>query len=107
MFAAPGSARKARAALRVWPGAVHRERYLHEADPLQGKRTGMKTAHDRYANHELSYFLQRMERFDGLTILALNLRADIEHDGVRTATTMRNIRQDLFLAFVYNGLGLR
>ncbi|HSM04626.1 MAG TPA: ATP-binding protein [Longimicrobiales bacterium] len=46
--------------------------YFDEADALFGKRTGVKDAHDRYANIEVPYLLQRMEAFTGLTILATN-----------------------------------
>ena len=38
----------------------------------------MKDAHDRYANMEVGYLLQRMERYDGVTILATNLRANLD-----------------------------
>ena len=37
----------------------------------------MRDAHDRYANIEISYLLQRMEAYDGITILATNLRANL------------------------------
>ena len=47
-----------------------------EADALFGKRSEVKDAHDRYANVEVAYLLQRMERFDGLAILTTNLRAN-------------------------------
>ena len=49
-----------------------------EADALFGKRSEVKDAHDRYANVEVAYLLQRMERFDGLAILTTNLRANID-----------------------------
>jgi SpoVK/Ycf46/Vps4 family AAA+-type ATPase len=49
-----------------------------EADALFGKRSEVKDARDRYANVEVSYLLQRMERFDGLAILASNLRANLD-----------------------------
>ena len=49
-----------------------------EADAVFGKRTEVKDAHDRYANVESAYLLQRMETFDGLAILATNLRANID-----------------------------
>ncbi|MEZ4634859.1 MAG: hypothetical protein R2856_07780 [Caldilineaceae bacterium] len=38
----------------------------------------MKDSHDRYANMEISYLLQRMELYDGITILATNLRANMD-----------------------------
>lgn len=49
-----------------------------EADALFGKRSEVRDAHDRYANIETAYLLQRMERFDGLAILTTNLRANID-----------------------------
>jgi len=49
-----------------------------EADALFGKRSDVKDAHDRYANIEVAYLLQRIESFDGLAILATNLRANVD-----------------------------
>ena len=49
-----------------------------EADAVFGKRSEVKDAHDRYANIESAFLLQRMESFDGLAILATNLRANID-----------------------------
>jgi AAA+ superfamily predicted ATPase len=49
-----------------------------EADALFGKRTQVKDAHDRFANIEIDYLLQRMERFDGLAVLATNRKADLD-----------------------------
>ncbi|TQK44172.1 ATPase family protein associated with various cellular activities (AAA) [Streptomyces sp. SLBN-118] len=49
-----------------------------EADAIFGKRSEVKDAHDRYANVESAYLLQRMESFDGLAILATNLRANLD-----------------------------
>ncbi|MFE9354481.1 ATP-binding protein [Streptomyces olivaceoviridis] len=49
-----------------------------EADAIFGKRSEVKDAHDRYANVESAYLLQRMETFDGLAILATNLRANLD-----------------------------
>jgi ATPase family associated with various cellular activities (AAA) len=49
-----------------------------EADALFGKRSEVRDAHDRYANIEVAYLLQRMETFDGLAILATNLRANLD-----------------------------
>lgn len=49
-----------------------------EADAVFGKRSEVKDSHDRYANVESAYLLQRMETFDGLAILATNLRANID-----------------------------
>lgn len=44
--------------------------FLDEADALFGKRTSVRDAHDRYANQEISYLLQRLERYDGVAALA-------------------------------------
>jgi hypothetical protein len=52
--------------------------FFDEADALFGKRSEVKDAHDRYANIEISYLLQRMEVYDGVTILATNLRANLD-----------------------------
>ena len=49
-----------------------------EADALFGKRSEVRDANDRYANIEVAYLLQRMETFDGLAILATNLRANVD-----------------------------
>jgi AAA+ superfamily predicted ATPase len=47
--------------------------FFDEADALFGKRSDVNDAHDRYANIEVSYLLQKMEDYDGLAILATNL----------------------------------
>jgi hypothetical protein len=49
-----------------------------EADALFGKRSEVKDSHDRYANIEVSYLLQRMETYRGLAILTTNLKAAID-----------------------------
>lgn len=49
-----------------------------EADAIFGKRSEVRDAHDRYANIESAYLLQRMETFDGLAVLATNLRANLD-----------------------------
>jgi ATPase family associated with various cellular activities (AAA) len=49
-----------------------------EADALFGKRSEVKDSHDRYANIEVSYLLQRMEAYRGLAILTTNLRGSID-----------------------------
>ncbi len=54
-----------------------------EADALFGKRTDVKDAHDRYANQEVSYLLQRVEEFDGLVILASNFKANMDEAFLR------------------------
>jgi hypothetical protein len=52
--------------------------FFDEADALFGKRTQTSSAHDRYANQEVSYLLQRVEDFNGITILASNLKSNID-----------------------------
>jgi AAA+ superfamily predicted ATPase len=52
--------------------------FFDEADAVFGKRSEVKDAHDRYANIEISYLLQRMEAYGGITILATNLRANLD-----------------------------
>src|SRR5262249_33262549 len=52
--------------------------FFDEADALFGKRSEVKDAHDRYANVETSYLLQRMEEYDGISILATNLRRNMD-----------------------------
>jgi len=52
--------------------------FFDEADALFGKRSDVKDARDRYANVEVAYLLQRMEAFDGVAILATNLRANLD-----------------------------
>jgi len=49
-----------------------------EADSLFGKRTQVKSSVDRYANLEVNYLLQRIERFDGLVILTTNFEAGLD-----------------------------
>lgn len=51
---------------------------IDEADALLGKRSEVKDAHDRYANIEVAYLLQRMEAFDGLAILTTNFRQNLD-----------------------------
>jgi len=57
--------------------------FFDEADALFGKRSDVKDAHDRYANIEISYLLQRMEEYDGLAILATNLRQHLDEAFLR------------------------
>lgn len=52
--------------------------FFDEADALFGKRTKVSDAHDRYANQEVSYLLQRLEEFDGTVILATNDKDNID-----------------------------
>ena len=51
---------------------------IDEAEALLGKRSEVKDAHDRYANIEVAYLLQRMETYEGLAILTTNLRQNLD-----------------------------
>lgn len=57
--------------------------FFDEADALFGKRTKVSDAHDRYANQEVSYLLQRVEDFSGLVILASNLKSNMDEAFIR------------------------
>jgi MoxR-like ATPase len=57
--------------------------FFDEADALFGKRAEVKDAHDRYANIETGYLLQRMEEYEGVAILATNLRRNMDDAFVR------------------------
>jgi AAA+ superfamily predicted ATPase len=57
--------------------------FFDEADALFGKRSEVKDAHDRYANIEVGYLLQKMEEYDGVVILATNLRKNLDDAFVR------------------------
>ena len=52
--------------------------FFDEADALFGKRTGVGDSHDRYANQEVSYLLQRIEAFSGVVVLATNMKHNID-----------------------------
>jgi SpoVK/Ycf46/Vps4 family AAA+-type ATPase len=52
--------------------------FFDEADALFGKRTEVKDAHDRYANMEVNYLLQRIEQFKGLVVLATNFQKNLD-----------------------------
>jgi SpoVK/Ycf46/Vps4 family AAA+-type ATPase len=52
--------------------------FFDEADALFGKRSEVSDAHDRYANIEVAYLLQRLERYDGLAVMATNLLRNID-----------------------------
>src|SRR5262249_3321937 len=57
--------------------------FFDEADALFGKRSEVRDSHDRYANIEINYLLQRMESFQGLAILATNMRSTLDAAFVR------------------------
>ena len=52
--------------------------FFDEADALFGKRSEVKDSHDRYANIEINYLLQRMEAYRGLAILATNMKSALD-----------------------------
>lgn len=70
---------------RLFDKAEHKDwiLFFDEADALFGKRTDIRDAHDKYANQEVAYLLQRIESYDGLVILATNQRANIDDAFVR------------------------
>ncbi|WP_369215505.1 ATP-binding protein [Streptomyces flavofungini] len=70
-----------------------------EADAVFGKRSEVKDSHDRYANMESAYLLQRLEAFDGIALLTTNLRANIDDAFTR--------RLDLVVDFPFPGPGQR
>ncbi|OUL37353.1 AAA family ATPase [Nostoc sp. T09] len=57
--------------------------FFDEADALFGKRTNVRDAHDKYANQEVSYLLQRVENYDGLVILSSNFKSNIDEAFIR------------------------
>jgi len=57
--------------------------FFDEADALFGKRSEVKDSHDRYANIEIGYLLQKMEEYEGVAILATNLRQNLDEAFVR------------------------
>ncbi|MCF6338514.1 MAG: ATP-binding protein [Gammaproteobacteria bacterium] len=57
--------------------------FFDEADALFGKRSEVKDSHDRYANIEINYLLQRMESYRGLAILASNMKSSLDKAFVR------------------------
>ena len=70
---------------RVFTAATNSNAILlfDEADALFGKRSDVKDAHDRYANIEIGYLLQKMEEYEGIAILATNLRQNMDDAFVR------------------------
>ncbi len=78
--------------------------FFDEADAIFGKRSSVRDAHDRYANIESAYLLQRLESFDGLAILATNLRSNIDDAFTRRLDSIVDfpaptvdLRRDLWL----------
>jgi hypothetical protein len=64
--------------------------FFDEADALFGKRSEVKDSHDRYANIEVSYLLQRMEAYRGLAVLATNLKGAVDSAFLRRIRFMIN-----------------
>ena len=73
--------------------------FFDEADALFGKRSEVKDSHDRYANIEINYLLQRMESFSGLAILATNMKSALD------AAFLRRLR--FVVTFAYPGVAER
>lgn len=57
--------------------------FFDEADALFGRRTQVQNSHDRYANQEVAYLLQRVESYEGLIVLASNFKSNIDEAFVR------------------------
>ncbi len=70
---------------RIFVEAEHSNAILFfdEADAIFGKRSEIRDSHDRYANVEISYLLQKMEAYDGIAILATNLRKNLDEAFLR------------------------
>jgi hypothetical protein len=62
-----------------------------EADALFGKRSEIRDSHDRYANVEISYLLQKMEAFEGIAILATNVRQNLDEAFLRRLAFVINL----------------
>lgn len=60
--------------------------FFDEADAIFGKRSEVRDAHDRYANLEIAYLLQKMEEYEGLAILATNLKQNLDDAFLRRLT---------------------
>lgn len=64
--------------------------FFDEADALFGKRTDVRDAHDRYANIEIAYLLERIEKYDGVVIVATNMKSNIDEAFKRRFQTVIN-----------------
>lgn len=73
--------------------------FFDEADALFGRRTDVKDAHDRYADIEVAYLLDRIEEFDGIAILTANLKTNIDKTFLR--------RLNIIIEFPMPDAGLR
>jgi len=85
-----GETEKALAKVFDEADAGHGVLLFDEADALFGKRSEVKDAHDRYANIEVGYLLQRFESFDGISILTTNLRNNIDEAFTRRLRFIMN-----------------
>ena len=79
---------------RIFDTAAHRHwiLFFDEADALFSKRSQVSSSNDRHANQEVAYLLQRLETFDGLVLLATNLKENID------PAFMRRFEQSLYFA---------
>lgn len=71
--------------------------FLDEADALFGKRTDVSDAHDRFANQETDFLLQRLENHEGLVILASNLKESLDEAFTRKlkiTTTIKTTEEE-------------
>jgi hypothetical protein len=75
---------------KVFAKAAHKDwiLFFDEADALFGKRTNVQNSHDRYANQEVSYLLQRVEDYPGLLILASNYKSNMDDAFLRRFQTI-------------------
>jgi len=75
---------------KLFDKAAHKDwiLFFDEADSLFGKRTNVRDAHDKYANQEVSYLLQRIEAHEGLVILASNMKGNIDSSFTRRFNTI-------------------
>lgn len=75
---------------KVFKKAEHKNwiLFFDEADALFGKRTNISDAHDKYANQEISYLLQRLEEYAGMVILASNMRNNVDEAFTRRLQTI-------------------
>lgn len=68
--------------------------FFDEADALIGKRTQVRDSHDRYANIEVSYLLERTELYDNIAVLSTNLRSGDLDDPIRRYTLVVDVGRD-------------
>ena len=79
---------------KVFEQAEHKDwiLFFDEADALFGKRTSVDDAHDKYANQEVSFLLQRIESFNGIVILASNIKSNIDEAFTRRFESIINFQ---------------